>query len=571
MSDPGPPLGESQVPAPGAGPHAELPAYEQPYAVGYTQQSAYGVGQTPPSPYAQPPGYPQFQQQIPIGNAYAPGYFPPPQRPPRPSPFAGVSPVDGGLDAAAVVALIATLLLPWTAAGRGYSRPEVIAGVALGVCAITLSYLSRADLFGRSWTPAKLRVAKLVTSAPLAACAATYFVIDAVLGTLDGGVTEYAPAPGAWIAAAAAALAAVPRRSDLIDAATQRSSRLWAAVLSVICATLLVCAALALILVIVTTYRSLSAVYELRTLVILPTIQTVLFGVWAVAVWRVARQAARGITAGRLALGAAGAGALMWAILAAVGRFTLGSAESLHLPFGGFTLTMVAAVVALAPSLNTQGEQSNPQTWLAAVRSVLGLVLVADILLLVQVVVDVTLTGALTAVVFTTAGCAGAGAIASDWARQQVSSNPLHCRTPVLIAAAVQASAGVALILVVGLSTSTWEAVSGPQVIAAVALPAAAAVFVTLPRPMRSFFPAPVPRQPFPQAGWPPPMAIPPSPASMAADPSTPQHVLYALAQQDASVWPSIASNPAAPPDLLAMLAQSPDPAVHVALRARQS
>jgi hypothetical protein len=570
MSDPGASSSEAHAPDPAL--DAEFPAYEQPYAASCQPQSPYSTG---PAPSSSPPfGYQQTHQQLlpPSGNRYLPGYWPvpPPRRPPRPSPFAGLSRVDAAHDAAAIAALIATLLLPWTAAGRGYSRPEVIAAVALGICAITMSYLSRMGLFGRSWTPAKLRAAKLMASAPLALCAATYFVIDAVLGTIDIGVTEYAPAPGAWIGAAAAALAAVPRRADLIDATTQRSDRLWAAVLSACCAALIVFTALALVLVTVATYRSLSTVYEMRALVVMPAIQTLLFGAWVVAVWRTARHAARGVFAGRLALGAVGAGALVWAMCGAMGRFTLGGAESLHLPFGGFTLTMVAALVALSPSLNPQGRHRDPRTWLGAVRSVLGLVIVADILLLVQVVVDVTLTGALTAVVYTCAGCAGIGAIATDWARQQVTIDPFRSRTPVLIAAAVQMSAGVASILVTGLSTSSWETVTGPQVIAALALPVSAAAFVTLPAEMHAFFPAPVPLQPFPPSGW-PLHAIHSYPASVAADPSTPAAVLYGLAQQNTAVWPSLAANPAAPHDLLALLAQSVDPAVQAALRARRS
>ena len=60
------------------------------------------------------------------------------------------------------------------------------------------------------------------------------------------------------------------------------------------------------------------------------------------------------------------------------------------------------------------------------------------------------------------------------------------------------------------------------------------------------------------------------NPAAMAADPTTAAQILYALAQQDSSLWPSLATNPAAPQDLLAWLAQSPDPAVHAALAARQ-
>jgi len=116
----------------------------------------------------------------------------------------------------------------------------------------------------------------------------------------------------------------------------------------------------------------------------------------------------------------------------------------------------------------------------------------------------------------------------------------------------------VALILVIGLSPNAWEAVTGPQVIAALALPAAAAAFVTLPQPIRSF--------PTPAFG-PPPM---PDPGAVAADPGTPAHVLYALAQQNSALWPHIAANPAAPHDLLAWLSQSADPAVQSALRARQ-
>jgi len=531
--------------SPGQGPpQPAVPAQPFPPA------PAYVVGaQAPVAPY--PP-----QPPLPVQP-----FFPPPQRPPRPSPFAGVPRIAFALDAAAVVGLLATLLLPWTTSESGYRRPEVIVGCVLGLCAITLPYLSRTGMFGPAWTPVKLRVAKLVTGAPLGLCAATYFAVDAIIGFIDGGATKFAPAPGAWIAAAVSVLAALPRRADLVDGGTQGSARLWGTALTIIGVGLLACAAIGVLSVLVDTYRSRTAVLELRALVVLPVAQAVLLAIWVVAVWKVARQAARGDAAGRLVLGAAGAGALIWAVLCSVALFTLGTAESLHLPFGGFTLTMVAALVGLSPTLVQPGEQSAAQTWLGATRGVLGLVVIANLLLLALVVVDVTLTGALTAAVFTAVICAGVGAIAADWARQQVSLNPSRCRVPVLAASAVQAVAGTAALLVVGLSPNSWEVVTGPQVVAALALPAAAATFVTLPNSIRAFFPAPTPASAPPAA---------PDPAALAADPNTPTQILYALAQQNGALWPHIARNPAAPHDLLAWLAQSPDPEVHAALRARQ-
>ncbi|WP_105034642.1 hypothetical protein [Cryobacterium aureum] len=61
-----------------------------------------------------------------------------------------------------------------------------------------------------------------------------------------------------------------------------------------------------------------------------------------------------------------------------------------------------------------------------------------------------------------------------------------------------------------------------------------------------------------------------PSAASLAAgDPATSAAELYDLAQKHPEVWPQLAGNPSAYPDLLTWLAQSPDPLVQQALRAR--
>lgn len=518
------------------------------------QGQQYPAG--PSQPYGQPPPYGP-------GTPYPPQYQPP-QRIPRPSPFAGVPHGDIALDGAVIIGLLATLLLPWTATQKGYSRPEVIAGCLLGLGAVALPYLNRARIVGSTWTPAKRRAAKLIAAAPLGICAVIYFLVDAIVGVVSGGPTTFALAPGAWIGAAVSVLAALPRYSDLVDGGPE-SARRWGSALTVLRAALLVCAALALVGVLLGTYRSLNEVFELRALIVRPVVQAVLLGVWVIAVWNVARAAARGDTAGRLVLGAAGAGALLWALLLGIGRWDLGAAESLHLPFGGFALTMVVALVALSPSLRLPGEQFDGQTWLRAARGALVLAIIADILLVARVIADVTMTGALTLVVYATVIGAGLGAIAADWARQQVTRNPARSRGPVLIASTVQFLAGVVPIVLAYGSANPWEIATGPQVIAALALPAASAAFVTLPKSIRSFFPTPVRTQ------APPPTYAAPAaadPAAAAADPNTPVNVLYSLAQ-NSTVLPYLARNPATPQELLTWLAQSSDPQVQAALRAR--
>lgn len=438
------------------------------------------------------PGWPQGGAGWPDqGAQYAPQFPPMPPPMPRPSPFAGVPRSDLILDAACVVAVVAVLVLPWNMVDRGFNRPEVIVALVLALVAPALPYLSRMGLFGPSWGPANVRVTKMLFAAPLALCAAGYFVADAALGAVDGQVTEYAVACGAWIAVAASALAAVPRRSDLVDpAAAMNVPQLWVPGLTAVGFAMVFGAALALIGVVVGVYRTRQAAIELRALLVWPVAQAILLGLWVLAVFFVVRRATRGDEAARLTLTAVGAGALIWALLNAFISFSVGSTESIHLPFAAVALTMVAAVIAISPALPDNDRRADPQTWFSAAASTCKLIVAANLLLLAQVIIAVLLTGALTTVVFLTAACAGLGAVAADWARQQVSLSGVRARTPVLIAASVQALAGLVLIIVTGQSSNAWEAITAFQVIAAIALPAAAAAFVLLPHAVRTLFPS---------------------------------------------------------------------------------
>lgn len=470
-------------------------------------QPNWPPGQGYPDPAMSYPAVPQYQPQ------YAPAQFQPAPPPmPRPSPFAGVPRVDWALDATALVGLILVLVFPWNVVSRGYHRIEVIVSLVLVSVALLLPYLSRMGLFGPRWGPAQVRLTKILLAAPLALCAIGYFVADAALGVIDGQATQYAPAAGAWIAGAVAALTAVPRRSDLIDPAAPGTARLWSAGLSAAGIAMVAVAVLAIVGVSVGIYRARASAIELRALVVWPAAQAILLALWVVAVYAVVRRATRSDESARLTLGAVGAGASAWAILSGFIQFGSGSTESVHLPFGAIALTMVVAIIALAPSLVNAQARLDPQVWLRAAGGVLTLIIVADVLLLAQVVIAVLLTGALTAVVFTTAVCAGIGAIVADWARHQLSLGALAARLPVVAAASAQAFGGLILMVLTGGSSNSWETITAPQVIATVALPAAAAAFLLLPRPVRALYPTPVPVPMYPDPGAQAPYPAPSEP-----------------------------------------------------------
>ncbi|TFD59850.1 hypothetical protein E3T39_09180 [Cryobacterium suzukii] len=110
-------------------------------------------------------------------------------------------------------------------------------------------------------------------------------------------------------------------------------------------------------------------------------------------------------------------------------------------------------------------------------------------------------------------------------------------------------------------AASTTQADATAPVVPATEPPAPVTVAVSQPAP------------PVAPPAPPAPVQIPvaaPSAASLAAgDPATSAAELYDLAQKHPEVWPQLAGNPSAYPDLLTWLAQSPDPLVQQALRAR--
>ena len=131
----------------------------------------------------------------------------------------------------------------------------------------------------------------------------------------------------------------------------------------------------------------------------------------------------------------------------------------------------------------------------------------------------------------------------------------------------VQAPAAVATVTPAAFVAPAAPVAAAPAAAAPVAPPVPPVAPPAPPEPVEA--PAEPASEPAPEPAVAAPVAAP-SPASLAAgDPATSAAELYDLAQKHPEVWPQLAGNPSTYPDLLTWLAQSPDPLVQQALRAR--
>lgn len=127
-------------------------------------------------------------------------------------------------DLLGVLALVLALQLPWSAAGGATAVPWALASLLLLVVPLALPYLARLGALPAAWTVHSTRRARVLLALPAVGSAVAQIVLDALR---VGGNEGVGPAVG--IALTAAALAAVPRDSELgplaLDAAATRSWR----------------------------------------------------------------------------------------------------------------------------------------------------------------------------------------------------------------------------------------------------------------------------------------------------------------------------------------------------------
>jgi hypothetical protein len=566
-------------------------------------------GSQPYSPPTQ--GYPAQPQQP--GN---PGYPPAgsnttagwgggqPTDPARHNPFAGIPVSDYVRDGAALLLLLLSLAMPWNYSSAATGRVEVILITLLSVFSLAVTYLARVGVLPASLGARQVAAIRLAANIPYFVLALVYVVIDAVGGAnnfASGGV-GHALAFGLT----GALLAAQPRKAEVagLPRGAAMSEAWYRVVVGFgVAAGLLFVANLILIL----TRGDLSF---FGPAAVAALIAQILFNAAAVVLLYlgVIRRSAVGRLVA-LAIGILVLAALLIDTLA--GRtITVGGVESLHsVGYGAFLLCALAALAG-APAVEIAMNDAPPiRQWFGA-ASVLLVVCVAVagfiVLLTIFQLVSSQPNGDFVGFGIGTIVTLVAFALVALVARTMFRSNPATSHLQVLGLVGVLLVLGIVHIVlgVAGLRVGVTD------LVLALGLPLAIAVFLTVPKPVRDYFQsvapqpaatayaepssgqahgAPIPgAAPAPQAPSPAPAAQP-APAAFAAppppppaptaeagftvaqaqSPSTPPETLFAIAQAAPTLRPYLAANPATYPDLLNWLAGLGDERVNAALRAR--
>lgn len=130
--------------------------------------------------------------------------------PPSRHPFGDIRPSDYVRDIVALVVLIASLSMPWDAAGAAADRLHVVLVTLLSMASLALPYLRRAGVLPDGWGNAEVRVARALANVPYFVVVALTIVIDiAADGPATGGVGV-----GVGFGLAGAVLAAQARAAD---------------------------------------------------------------------------------------------------------------------------------------------------------------------------------------------------------------------------------------------------------------------------------------------------------------------------------------------------------------------
>lgn len=130
--------------------------------------------------------------------------------PPSRHPFGDIRPADYVRDIVALVVLIASLSMPWDAAGAAADRLHVVLVTLLSMASLALPYLRRAGVLPDGWGNAEVRVARALANVPYFVVVVLTIVIDiAAEGPDTGGVGV-----GVGFGLAGAVLAAQARAAD---------------------------------------------------------------------------------------------------------------------------------------------------------------------------------------------------------------------------------------------------------------------------------------------------------------------------------------------------------------------
>jgi len=406
-------------------------------------------------------------------------------------------------DLLGLLALVLALQLPWSAEGSTAGVPWALAAVLLLVVPLALPYLARLGAVPPAWTVHSTRRARVLLALPAVAAGVAQVVLDAV--GVDG---RTGVGPGVGIALAAAALAAVPRTSELGPVALDGAAAgRWRGT-TVVVGLLAALAPLSWLVLLV--LQRLSVPAEIReldeltgVLVVVAVATTLVVGALVLpavlasfsrtALWR--RAAVVVATAWAASLFAASGEGALESVRALVMRTAGGEHVVTGLDNLGYGLVLVGAVAVLATSpavVRTAKDEGDAAIgWFVTARGLLALTgVLAALLAVVTVVVAlddrspglaVLVPGAVVALVV--------GGVALK-VRSMLVGRPADARRPALAATVALLGLGIVLVVVARLDEATFL-VPAPHValltlVVGVALPVGVLACLTLPAVVRA-------------------------------------------------------------------------------------
>lgn len=355
---------------------------------------------------------------------------------------------DRGRDALAVVALLVSLALDWNADGIAVLRVDVAVVTLMSFVSLGLPAASRRGLFGSGWTPAKLRLTKMLIGVPYIVLVAVYLGWDVVSRWTEWDYGSTGLGPAVWIGLAGAVLAAQPRQSDLFDIAPSDTDRTRAQSRTVLLALGVLFAIDAVSAAAISLYRftdGLDGIAGVRVGVLDPVVAALVALAWLGIVGRLLLAAAAGRVGAGLSLSLLGWSAASWALTVSIPGAPFESVDTVQLTYLGVGLLGGIGAAASAPALWAPPALTQRDYY----WSPLGLVMAVATLWVALSVVRLTLysasTATLGAMMFFTIAIAGATLV-----RDRLAGSDVSQRGALITLAAGLFGVGLAVLIVMG-------------------------------------------------------------------------------------------------------------------------
>lgn len=353
---------------------------------------------------------------------------------------------DRTRDALALVALLVSLGLDWNADSIALLRVDVAVITLISVLSLVLPAASRRGVFGNGWTPAKLRLTKMLAGVPYLGLVAVYLGWDVASRWIEWDYGSTGLGPAVWIGLAGAVLAAQPRQSDLFDVSPGDPGSARAQARVVLLASGALFAVATVSSAAIALYRfvdGLDGIGGLRVGVLDPVIAALAAVVWLVVVGRLVLAAVSGRVGAGLSLSLLGCATASWALVVSIPGAPFESVDTVQLTYLGVGLLGGIGAAASSPALWAPPAMSQSEYY----RAPLGLMMAVATLWVTLSVVRLTLyspsAATLAALVFFTVAIAGATVV-----RDRLTHNDSSQRGALIALSAVLFGTGLAVLIV---------------------------------------------------------------------------------------------------------------------------